>query len=150
MAISTDDGVGVGVGEGEDMSRMISNGAEGRVLRSYSFALLVEQTGDLRRWAQHRRIESESTVTTYMVGYDLGKPGRDYDGLAEYLKSFGSYWHNLDSTWIIVSGDTAASIRDGASDFLDSSDKLLVAQISAPGAWRGFKDSSSQWLMDNL
>ncbi len=89
-------------------------------------------------------------MTTYLVGYDLGKPGRDYEGLAEYLKAFGTYWHNLDSTWLIVSSESAESIRNGAGAFLDSSDKLLVAKVSAPGAWRGFRESGSQWLMDNL
>lgn len=89
-------------------------------------------------------------MTTYMVGYDLGKPGRDYEGLSDYLKSLGGYWHNLDSTWLITTSKTAAEVRDGAKPYLDSSDKLLVARVSAPGAWKGFADSSSEWLKDNL
>lgn len=89
-------------------------------------------------------------MTTFMVGYDLGKPGRDYDGLIEYLNSFGTHWHHLDSTWLIVTDKTAAQVRDGASAFLDSSDKLFVAQVSAPGAWRGFTDSGTAWLKQHL
>lgn len=89
-------------------------------------------------------------MTTYLVGYDLGKPGRDYEGLSEYLKSFGTYWHNLDSTWLIVTTATAVEIRDAAGAYLDSSDKLLVAQVTAPGAWRGFGESGSDWLMKYL
>lgn len=89
-------------------------------------------------------------MTTYMVSYDLGKPGRDYDGLTKYLEGFGTYWHNLESTWLIVTDKTAGEVRDGASSFLDSSDKLLVAQVRTPGAWRGFGKSGSDWLMKYL
>lgn len=89
-------------------------------------------------------------MTTFMVGYDLGKPGRDYEGLSDYLKSFGTYWHNLDSTWLIVTSETAISIRDAALAYLDSSDKLLVAKVSAPGAWHGFGESGAAWLKKHL
>lgn len=85
-----------------------------------------------------------------MVGYDLGKPGRDYDGLIKYLKSFSWWWHHLDSTWLIVTDQTAAQVRDGAGAFLDSSDRLLVAKVSSPGAWRGIPESGSDWLHKNL
>ncbi|WP_127475035.1 SinR family protein [Microbacterium sulfonylureivorans] len=89
-------------------------------------------------------------MTTYMVGYDLGKPGRDYDGLHEYLKSFRTYWHNLDSTWLVVTSESAEQLRNGAGRFLDNSDKLLVCQVTTPGAWRGFGESGSEWLMKYL
>ena len=95
-------------------------------------------------------VRKETVVTTFMVGYDLGKPGRDYDGLIKYLKGFNTWWHHLDSTWLIVTDHSAKLVRDGAAAFLDSSDRLLVAQVSSPGAWRGITDSGGEWLHNHL
>jgi hypothetical protein len=95
-------------------------------------------------------MERGNSMTTYLVGYDLGNPGRDYDGLSKYLKSFGAWWHNLDSTWLIVTDASAVEVRDGAGEYLDSSDKLLVARVTAPGAWRGIGESGSEWLQKYL
>jgi hypothetical protein len=89
-------------------------------------------------------------MTTFMVGYDLGKPAANYSGLIEHLKSYGTYWHNLDSTWFIVTSNTAAEVRDGAAKFLDSSDKLVVVTVGRPGAWQGITADASDWLLAQL
>ena len=36
-----------------------------------------------------------------IVGYDLNKPGQDYEQLWKRLREFGTWWHHLDSTWIV-------------------------------------------------
>lgn len=90
-------------------------------------------------------------MSTYMIGYDLNKPGQNYDDLYEAIKNQGStWWHHLDSTWIIVSTKTAVDIRDNLSKYLDSNDKLLVAKLSGEAAWKGFSDKGSDWLKKNL
>jgi hypothetical protein len=33
---------------------------------------------------------TETLMATYFVGYDLGMPGRVYEGLINYLKTFGT------------------------------------------------------------
>ena len=38
----------------------------------------------------------------YCVSYDLKKPDRNYDDLIKELKSFGIWWHQTGSVWIIV------------------------------------------------
>lgn len=86
-----------------------------------------------------------------MVGYDLNSPGQNYDDLIEALKGYGSWWHHLDSTWLIKSSDSAVTIRDALSRHIDSGDELLVVKVTgATAAWRGFNAKGSQWLKDNL
>lgn len=90
-------------------------------------------------------------MTTYMIGYDLNKAGKNYDGLIAAIKEVANgYWHHLDSTWIIHSESSAIDIRDKLAAHLDSDDELLVCKIGAPGAWQGFNDRGSSWLKDNL
>ena len=50
-------------------------------------------------------------MKSYLIGYDLNKTGQDYKTLIEQIKELGSWWHHLDSTWIIKSDLTAVQIR---------------------------------------
>ncbi len=86
----------------------------------------------------------------YMIGYDLNRPGQNYEELEDAIKSLGTWWHNLDSTWIVMTGMSAAEIRDNLSSHIDRNDKLLVAQLAGEAAWQGFKTSGSQWLKQKL
>jgi hypothetical protein len=89
-------------------------------------------------------------MKTYLVGYDLDKPGQDYNDLIKAIKALGSWWHCLDSTWIIKTDWSAIQIRDNLQKHIDSNDKLLVVLLSGEGAWVGFDSQCSNWLKDNL
>ena len=89
-------------------------------------------------------------MTTYIIGYDLNKPGQNYSDLHEAIKAYDNWWHHLDSTWIIVTDDSAVEVRDHLKTYIDSSDELLVAKLSGEAAWTGFNDKGSNWLKDNL
>lgn len=46
-------------------------------------------------------------MTVYCVSYDLNKAGQNYNDLYEELKKSPNWWHHLDSTWLIVTNETA-------------------------------------------
>ena len=90
-------------------------------------------------------------MATYLVGYDLDKPGQDYSDLLARLKKFGTRWHNLDSTWFVKTNLTHVELRDELAKYLDKNDKLLVVNVTGDAAaWRGFSKEAGQWLKDNL
>jgi hypothetical protein len=90
-------------------------------------------------------------AASYMIGYDLNKPGQDYKDLIEAIKQVGSmWWHCLDSTWIVKTDKSAKEIRDELKPHIDASDELLVAKLSGEGAWTGFDTDCSTWLKNNL
>ncbi|SEG42433.1 hypothetical protein SAMN05421819_2857 [Bryocella elongata] len=89
-------------------------------------------------------------MAVYVIGYDLDKPGQDYSSLIAEIKGLGSWWHCLDSTWIINTQLTATEVRDALKAKMDANDKLLVAAVGAPGAWSGFDKNCSDWLLKNL
>ncbi|MBD2900068.1 hypothetical protein amrb99_90660 [Actinomadura sp. RB99] len=90
------------------------------------------------------------TVKSLLVGYDLNRPGQDYDSLIKELKEFRTYWRHLDSTWIVRTEKTATQVRDVLMRHIDSSDELLVVELTGNGAWAGFSPRGSKWLKDNL
>lgn len=89
-------------------------------------------------------------MKSYLIGYDLNKSGQDYTTLIEKIKTLGSWWHCLDSTWIIKSDSTAAAIRDILKPLIDSNDELLVVALTGEAAWTGFSEKCGDWLLKNI
>jgi hypothetical protein len=87
---------------------------------------------------------------SYLVGYDLHRPGQNYPELFEAIKKVGTWWHCLDSTWIVKSDLGPVQVRDSLSPHIDANDCLLVAALSGEAAWIGFKEECSSWLKQNL
>ena len=82
----------------------------------------------------------------YIVSYDLRKPERNYEDLIKELKSFGTWWHQTGSVWIIVTSKTTVEVRDYLKQFVDSNDKLFVAQINKNWAATGFTEQEYNWI----
>jgi hypothetical protein len=90
-------------------------------------------------------------MTTYVIGYDIHpSKGETYDELTEAIKKLGKWWHNLDSTWVVVTELSAKEVRDNLKCHLRTDDQLLVVKSGTEAAWTGFSEKGSQWLKDNL
>lgn len=91
-------------------------------------------------------------MSTYIVGCDLHPTrGETYEELINAIKEVGStWWHHLDSTWVVVTDKTATQVRDALKQHLKSDDQLLVVESSHVAAWTGFNDNGSQWLKANV
>lgn len=82
----------------------------------------------------------------YLVSYDLKKPDRNYDDLIKEIKSFGTWWHQTGSVWVIVTSKTTAEVRDYLMRFIDSNDRLFVVQIMKNWAAVGFSAEEYNWM----
>ena len=89
-------------------------------------------------------------MATVMITYDLVAPGKKYEDLHHAIKSTGSWWHCLESNWIVVTTLSTTQIRDRLAAHLDTNDKLLVAVLNGTAAWQGFDKNCSEWLTTNL
>ncbi|KFX64250.1 hypothetical protein KBK24_0121685 [Burkholderia sp. K24] len=91
-------------------------------------------------------------MSVYLVGYDLTKKQiQQYDNLFAAIKAYGTWWHGLDSTWMVVSSDTAAQIRDNLQRHMHSDDRLLVIRVSGESAWTtSFSSEAQDWLRQQL
>lgn len=66
----------------------------------------------------------------YLISYDLSQPDRNYDGLYEAIKKQGSWWHYLESTWIVSSTLTSHQIAQNLRSQIDDNDHLIVIQVT--------------------
>ena len=91
-------------------------------------------------------------MSTLMVGYDLNKPDKDYKPLIEAIKKLGtSWWHYLDSTWLVVTTKTTATARDELKKHTDGNDELLVMDVTGDGwSTTGFSKEATEWLQKHV
>lgn len=86
-------------------------------------------------------------MTTYIICYDLAKPGQDCPDLIKAIQAYGAYCHLQKSVWLIVSEVESSVIRENLKRYLNNNDKLFVAQVSASAAWtENHADKISEWL----
>ena len=52
-------------------------------------------------------------MAMYCIGYELKNPGNTNATLIEEMETYETWWHCLESTWIIASPKTADLVRDG-------------------------------------
>ena len=87
-------------------------------------------------------------MSTYIITYDLGNSG-NYDELYEAIKSYGSWAHINDSTWAIVTDQSAVKIRDNLKNLLEEDAKIFVIRSGTESAWTNVL-CSDKWLKKNL
>ena len=86
-----------------------------------------------------------------LVTYDLRQPGRDYTKLFDAIKASGTtYWHCLDSVWIIITASALPTVRDYLKEFIDVNDDLVVLGLNGNWATYGLSDECNNWLRNSL
>ena len=74
-----------------------------------------------------------------LITYDLNRPGQNYNDLYKEIKKAGTWWHHLDSTWIISTSSTPAQWQKRLQKHMDDNDNLLVIEVC---------DNYQGWLPD--
>ena len=88
-------------------------------------------------------------MKVYQISYDLRKQ-RDYESLYERIRSYGTYSHALESTWLIATNETAEQVHNYLYEVMDGDDGLLVTRLQGEAAWQGLSSEISQWLKSQL
>jgi len=62
-------------------------------------------------------------MKTFIVSYDLNRPGQDYKDLIKRLEEIGAF-RVLYSQWAVRNWGNAVMLRDDLSRFIDANDRL--------------------------
>ena len=87
-------------------------------------------------------------MATFLVSYDL-RNSRNYNELFKALKSYTHWGKILESTWAVVSNESASKIRDDLKTHIDSDDGLFVVKSAGLSAWSNV-NCSNEWLKENI
>jgi len=76
-------------------------------------------------------------MPAYQISYDMRKQ-KDYASLIERIKSYGTCCHPIESSWIIVTDQTATQVRNYLKAVMDNDDGLLATGLCRDGDGMGF------------
>lgn len=96
--------------------------------------------------------KTDNAVHTFLVSYDLRKPGKDYKSLHEHLKSYSNWAKPLESVWLIKSSLTCEQVGNNIYSHMDTNDKLFVLDINDRKAvWsNNLPQDVKDWLSNNI
>lgn len=88
---------------------------------------------------------------TYIISYDVldANSADSYQPLYEKIKSYKIWAHITESTWAIISEDSAEIIRDNLLSTLEEKCRIIVIKSGNEGAWKNVI-CSNEWLKKNL
>jgi hypothetical protein len=89
-------------------------------------------------------------MKSLLITYDLITPGRDYAKLYEAIKAQGTWWHCLESVWIVRTAATSIQVANILKQHVDANDKLAVLQVQGDWATYNLSDECSNWLKTNM
>lgn len=66
----------------------------------------------------------------YLITYTLKTPNWNYSGFFAAIQSLGTWWHYLDSTWIIKNSIyTPQQMYAKVAPFISKKDHILIVEI---------------------
>jgi hypothetical protein len=81
------------------------------------------------------------------ISYDLFKPGQNYDGVIEQIKSLGGWAAVEKSLWYVKSTFTASEALAHVRTKADANDKLIVIDASNKNAaWYNLDEQVSAFI----
>ena len=66
----------------------------------------------------------------YLISYDLKAPNRNYDDLYAILKTADSWWHYLESTWLIYTSDGIEAWQMRIKSAIDNNDSFIIVDVT--------------------
>jgi hypothetical protein len=65
------------------------------------------------------------------IAYDLDKPGQNYDGVHERIKSLGRWYHAQQSLFYVHTALSAQEAHAAVWAVMDSNDRLMVVDATS-------------------
>ena len=84
----------------------------------------------------------------YIITYDL-RFQRHYESLWDAIKTYSKWAKITESTWAIVTEQSATEIRNYLTQFTDSDDRLFIIKSGAEASWKNSM-ANNAWLRENL
>jgi hypothetical protein len=97
-------------------------------------------------------LEKVPRMRVILIAYDLHpRHGPIPESVARAIQSLGTWWHHLETIWIVQCASTPAGIRDLLKPMIGVEDQLLVIDISGDTiGWVGVNELGSKWLAENV
>lgn len=86
-----------------------------------------------------------------LITYDLNRPGQGYKDLHEAIKNLGtSWWHYLDSTWLVSTTLTVEQATTRVEAVVDKNDHFLIVNITGDATQGWLPEKAWTWIRANV
>lgn len=88
---------------------------------------------------------------TFLITYDLKRPGQNYSDLYDAIKSEGDWQHPLESIWAVKTGTSvsARTLYKRLRSYIDEKDYLFIVEITDQDRQGWLAKSFWTWLKEN-
>ena len=88
-------------------------------------------------------------ATVRLISYTLKKPGQNYSGLLDYIRSFPSWAKITESSYAVVTTLPPGHLRNECRRHMDQNDTITVSTMVAP--WSAYERKGLlDWLEQEL
>lgn len=89
-------------------------------------------------------------MACYIIAYDLfDADSAEYEELSEAIKSYGTWARIAESTWAVVSDESASEVRSYLGSFMKNKDRIFVVKSGKAASWKNVR-CRDEWLKNNL
>jgi hypothetical protein len=86
-------------------------------------------------------------MTAFSITYKLAKITQDPAPILDRIKGFESWWHDVDSVWMVATNMSPVEIRDQLWTAMGDAGQLLVVEVTGQSwAHAGVNDEGTAWL----
>lgn len=85
----------------------------------------------------------------HMISYDLKGPANSYERLYETIKSYGTWWHYLESTWIVRTCENPQEVYQKLQPALRPEDSLIIFNVTDSGYYGILPPKAWEWIKTN-
>lgn len=92
-------------------------------------------------------------MNTILISYDLidHESSQTYKTLIEQIEKYPDWCKPLESFWLVKTSSSASEVRDALKAFIDSDDKLFVADVTGDGwASKGLAQKINEWIKEKM
>lgn len=89
-------------------------------------------------------------MSILLVTYDLKKPGADYNGLYEVLKTAPSWYHIMESCWLLYTTETPSQWFEKVRSKIDQNDNIFIVDISNKSRQGWMNKAAWDWLNSHI
>lgn len=89
-------------------------------------------------------------MRTFSIAFRLDNVTDDPAALLDRIKSFVSWWHGVDSVWMVCSDLSPSAIRDDLSEVMPPGQLLVVDVTGQSWAHVGIDSEGSEWLKEHV
>jgi hypothetical protein len=87
-------------------------------------------------------------MNCYIITYDL-RFGGNYTSLHNAIKTYGTWAKITESTWAVVTQQSAIALRDNLLKYIDNNDRLFVIKSGGEAAWINIM-CNNEWLQKHI